>query len=73
MLLCRPTADYHGRRDLAFVPVTGLPDSVLGLVHHTARETARVRAFRTAVTEATEAVGTAARAADAAACDVDLK
>ncbi|MGP8300549.1 LysR family transcriptional regulator [Streptomyces inhibens] len=51
MLLCRPTADYHGRRDIAFVPVTGLPDSVLGLVHHTARETARVRAFRTAVTE----------------------
>ncbi|MEJ8649292.1 LysR family transcriptional regulator [Streptomyces sp. MS1.AVA.3] len=66
MLLCRPTADYHGRRDLAFVPVTGLPDSVLGLVHHTARETARVHAFRTAVTEAAETVGTAARAADAA-------
>ncbi|MGW1373383.1 LysR family transcriptional regulator [Streptomyces sp. NPDC002446] len=54
MLLCRPTADYHGRRDIVFVPVTGLPDSVLGLVHHTARETARVRAFRTAVAEATE-------------------
>ncbi|MGY5130984.1 LysR family transcriptional regulator [Streptomyces nigrescens] len=51
MLLCRPTADYHGRRDLVFVPVTGLPGSVLGLVHHTARETARVRAFRTVVTE----------------------
>ncbi|MFG2397884.1 LysR family transcriptional regulator [Streptomyces lydicus] len=55
MLLCRPTADYHGRRDLVFVPVTGLPDSVLGLVHHTARETARVRAFRTAVTESATA------------------
>ncbi|MEE4420729.1 LysR family transcriptional regulator [Streptomyces bugieae] len=51
MLLCRPTADYHGRRDLTFVPVTGLPDSVLGLVHHTARETARIHAFRTAVTD----------------------
>ncbi|MFE1769834.1 LysR family transcriptional regulator [Streptomyces sp. NPDC059008] len=54
MLLCRPTADYHGRRDIAFVPVAGLPDSVLGLVHHTERETARVRAFRTAVTEIAE-------------------
>lgn len=66
MLLCRPTADYHGRRDLAFVPVTGLPDSVLGLVHHTARETARVHAFRTAVTEAAETAGTTTRAAGAA-------
>jgi len=25
MLLCRPTADYPGRRDLAFAPVTDLP------------------------------------------------
>ncbi|MEU9118575.1 LysR family transcriptional regulator [Streptomyces sp. NPDC048506] len=62
MLLCRPTAEYHGRRDLVFVPVTGLPDSVLGLVHHTARETARVRAFLTAVTEAGEAARTTAPA-----------
>ncbi|MFI9050508.1 LysR family transcriptional regulator [Streptomyces sp. NPDC053427] len=58
MLLCRPTADYHGRRDITFLPVSGLPDSVLGLVHHTARETARIRAFRmtvAAVTGTTEA------------------
>ncbi|MFI0258754.1 LysR family transcriptional regulator [Streptomyces sp. NPDC017056] len=53
MLLCRPTADYHGRRDLAFVPVTGLPDSALGLVWHRDRETARTRAFSTAVTDVT--------------------
>lgn len=53
MLLCRPTADYHGRRDLTFVPVTGLPDSALGLVWHRDRETARTRAFRTAVTDVT--------------------
>ncbi|MFG2138690.1 LysR family transcriptional regulator [Streptomyces sp. NPDC048650] len=53
MLLCRPTAGYHGRGDLAFVPVIGLPDSVLGLVHHPARETARIRAFRAIVTETT--------------------
>ncbi|MFE7661156.1 LysR family transcriptional regulator [Streptomyces celluloflavus] len=53
MLLCRPTADYHGRRDIAFVPVTGLPDSVLGLLHHPARETARIRAFSAAVANVT--------------------
>ncbi|MFK8847810.1 LysR family transcriptional regulator [Streptomyces sp. Ac-502] len=51
MLLCRPTADYHGRRDIVFVPVTGLPDSALGLVWHQDRETARTRAFRTAVSD----------------------
>lgn len=60
MLLCRPTAEYHGRRDLAFVPVTGLPDSVLGLVHHTARETARIRAFSTAVTKVAQPTPTTA-------------
>ncbi|ANZ17563.1 transcriptional regulator [Streptomyces noursei ATCC 11455] len=60
MLLCRPTADYHGRRDVVFVPVTGLPDSVLGVVHHAARETARVRAFTAAVREVT-AAGTSPR------------
>ncbi|AXG77863.1 LysR family transcriptional regulator [Streptomyces paludis] len=45
MLLCRPTADYHGRRDVVFVPVDGVPDSVLGMVRHRDGETARVRAF----------------------------
>ncbi|WP_030677991.1 LysR family transcriptional regulator [Streptomyces rimosus] len=53
MLLCRPTADYHGRRDITFVPVDGLPDSALGLVWHQDRETARTRAFSTAVTDVT--------------------
>ncbi|MCB5909373.1 LysR family transcriptional regulator [Streptomyces pinistramenti] len=51
MLLCRPTADYHARRDLAFLPVSGLPGSVLGLLHHGAQETARIRAFGTAVAD----------------------
>ncbi|WP_323139186.1 hypothetical protein [Streptomyces platensis] len=51
MLLRRPTADCPGARDLTFVPITGLPGSVLGLAHHTARENTRVRAFRTAVTD----------------------
>ncbi|WPO73715.1 MULTISPECIES: LysR family transcriptional regulator [unclassified Streptomyces] len=45
MLLCRPTAEYHGRKDVTFVPVDGLPDSVLGMVWHRDGETARVREF----------------------------
>ncbi|APY88308.1 LysR family transcriptional regulator [Streptomyces alfalfae] len=45
MLLCRPTAEYHGRKDVVFVPVDGLPDSVLGMVWHRDGETARVREF----------------------------
>ncbi|MFK4064692.1 LysR family transcriptional regulator [Streptomyces sp. NPDC029674] len=49
MLLCRPTAEYHGRKDVAFVPVDGLPDSVLGMVWHRDGETERVREFARAV------------------------
>lgn len=45
MLLCRTTADYHARHDIAFVPVTGIPESALGLVWRRDEETARVRAF----------------------------
>lgn len=51
MLLCAPTAALHGRRDIAFVPVEGLPESALGLVWRRAGETARVRAFGRAVAE----------------------
>lgn len=51
MLLCAPTAEYHGRRDITFVPVEGLPDSMLGLVWRRAGETARIRALRRAVDE----------------------
>ncbi|EPH41895.1 LysR family transcriptional regulator [Streptomyces aurantiacus] len=60
MLLCRPTAEYHGRRDVVFVPVEGLPDSVLGMVWHRDGETERVRAFARAVTGATDVVETPA-------------
>lgn len=49
MLLCRPTAEYHGRRDVVFVPVEGVPDSVLGVVWRRDAETERVRAFARAV------------------------
>ncbi|ARZ67923.1 hypothetical protein SMD11_2272 [Streptomyces albireticuli] len=45
MLLCGPTAEYHGRRDITFVPVTGLPESALGLIRHRDGGTERVRAF----------------------------
>ncbi|MDX3225548.1 LysR family transcriptional regulator [Streptomyces sp. ME19-01-6] len=51
MLLCAPTAALHGRRDIAFVPVEGLPESALGLVWRRAGETARIRAFGRAVAE----------------------
>ncbi|MCE0447333.1 LysR substrate-binding domain-containing protein [Streptomyces tricolor] len=34
---CRPTAAYHHRADVAYVPVDGLPDSALGLVWHRGR------------------------------------
>lgn len=49
MLLCRPTAEYHHRDDVVFVPVDGLPDSVLGMVWHRDGETERVREFARAV------------------------
>lgn len=51
MLLCEPTAGQHDREDVAFVPVDGLPDSVLGVVWHRDGETERVRAFARAVAE----------------------
>ncbi|MGK8512048.1 LysR family transcriptional regulator [Nocardia asiatica] len=49
MLLCHPTAESHRRRPVAFVPVTGLAESRLGLVWHRYRETPSVRAFSRAV------------------------
>ncbi|MGV9325807.1 LysR substrate-binding domain-containing protein [Streptosporangium sandarakinum] len=45
MLLCTPTAAYQRRPDVSFVPVTGLPPSILGLAWVKAAETATVRAF----------------------------
>ncbi|MBZ6475500.1 LysR family transcriptional regulator [Streptomyces griseocarneus] len=52
MLLCPSTAEYHRRRGVAYVPVTGLPESALGLVWNRAHENARIRAFAEAVGEA---------------------
>ncbi|MGP3956043.1 hypothetical protein ACTWPT_08605 [Nonomuraea sp. 3N208] len=45
MLFCTPAAAYHRRPDIRFVPVTGLPPSILGLPWVKAAETAAVRAF----------------------------
>ncbi|MCK7623421.1 LysR family transcriptional regulator [Streptomyces sp. RS10V-4] len=60
MLLCRSTTEYHGRRDVVFVPVDGVAPSRLGVVHHAARETARVRAFQAAVRDVTPVTSKAA-------------
>ncbi|MDA0637122.1 LysR family transcriptional regulator [Nonomuraea sp. MCN248] len=45
MLFCAPTAAQHRRPDVSFVPVTGLPPSVLGLAWVREQETAAIRAF----------------------------
>ncbi|MBD0747343.1 LysR family transcriptional regulator [Streptomyces sp. CBMA152] len=49
MLLCRPSAEYHARDDIAFVPVEGLPASALGVVWRRGGATAAVRAFADAL------------------------
>ncbi|MCP2257570.1 transcriptional regulator, LysR family [Streptoalloteichus tenebrarius] len=54
LLLCQPTAEYHRRHALTFVPVTGLPDSELGLTWCRDHETARVRAFAQVLSEVAE-------------------
>ncbi|MFF2958448.1 LysR family transcriptional regulator [Streptomyces sp. NPDC057963] len=54
MLLCRPAADYYGRRAITLVPLTGLADSYLGLVWHRNHETARIRAFSQALATVTD-------------------
>ncbi|QFU89344.1 LysR family transcriptional regulator [Amycolatopsis sp. YIM 10] len=53
MLLCQPTAEHHRRAALAYLPVTGLPDSSLGLVWHRDRGTATIRAFAEALADTT--------------------
>ncbi|MDA3624811.1 LysR family transcriptional regulator [Saccharopolyspora oryzae] len=52
MLLCGPTAQHHARRDIRFVPVTGLPPSTLGLTYPRAAETSQLRAFAATLAEA---------------------
>ncbi|SDM37910.1 LysR family transcriptional regulator [Allokutzneria albata] len=46
MLLCRSTAEHQGQRgSVVFVPVTGLPESVLGVVWHAEHGVGRARTF----------------------------
>ncbi|TDC23297.1 LysR family transcriptional regulator [Streptomyces sp. 8K308] len=45
MLLCHPTTEYHHRRDVTYLPITGLPESALGLIWHSDHESPQVRAF----------------------------
>ncbi|MFC3998781.1 LysR family transcriptional regulator [Nocardiopsis sediminis] len=49
MLLCLPTAEYNRRGDIAFVPVTGMPDSSLGLVWRQGHETPAIRSLAEAL------------------------
>jgi DNA-binding transcriptional LysR family regulator len=51
MLLCGPTAAYHRRRDVVDIPISGLPETALGLVWHRDHENARIRAFAAVVAE----------------------
>jgi DNA-binding transcriptional LysR family regulator len=51
MLFCTPTAAHHGRPDVSFVPVTGLPPSILGLTWVKSAETMAIRAFNDAAAE----------------------
>jgi DNA-binding transcriptional LysR family regulator len=45
MLVCRPTAVLNQRADLVSVPITGLPESALGLVWRRGEDTPSVQAF----------------------------
>lgn len=45
MLVCRSTAAHQGQNSVVFVPVTGLPESVLGVVWPASHDDHRARAF----------------------------
>ncbi|MGC0418999.1 LysR family transcriptional regulator [Embleya sp. AB8] len=45
MLFCDQFAGYNGRPDVAFVPVTGLPESAVTVAWRNGHETALLRAF----------------------------
>ncbi|MEV0615532.1 LysR family transcriptional regulator [Nonomuraea sp. NPDC050404] len=63
MLFCAPTALQLVRPDVAFVPVTGLPASILGLAWVRTRETAAIRAFDEAAVQQSVAMEAAMEAA----------
>lgn len=45
LLLCRASAEHYSRPDISHVPVTGLPESALGLVWRADNENDRIRRF----------------------------
>ncbi|WP_433331711.1 LysR family transcriptional regulator [Spirillospora sp. CA-294931] len=51
MLFCAPTAEYHGRSDVAFIPVTGLPVSKLALIYPATCTSPTLHAFVQAAEE----------------------
>jgi DNA-binding transcriptional LysR family regulator len=45
MLICRPTAERNGWNGIVNIPVTGLPDSSLGLIWRRGEQTPALKAF----------------------------
>jgi DNA-binding transcriptional LysR family regulator len=45
MLVCRPTAEQNPRTDIVNIPITGLPDSALGLIWRRGEDTPALKAF----------------------------
>ncbi|WP_433162084.1 LysR family transcriptional regulator [Kribbella sp. CA-247076] len=54
MLVCRPTAEHNRRADIVNIPITGLPDSALGLVWRRGEDTPSLRAFAAHLKSQTE-------------------
>jgi DNA-binding transcriptional LysR family regulator len=51
MLVCRPTAENNRRADIVNIPITGVPESALGLVWRRGEDTPSLQAFATHLKE----------------------
>ena len=69
LIVCAATAEYSQRPDVAFVPLTGLPDSALGLVWRADRDSDELRRLAEAVRAADDHVVDADHGTPAAAHD----
>ncbi|WP_200945493.1 hypothetical protein [Sanguibacter sp. Leaf3] len=69
LVVCAATAEYSQRPDVAFVPLTGLPDSALGLVWRADRDSDGLRRLAEAVRAADDHVVDADHGTPAAAHD----
>jgi hypothetical protein len=45
MLVCHATAEHNRRTDIVNIPITGLPDSALGLIWRRGEDTPALKAF----------------------------